>query len=97
MACNKLGVSIPELYQIDFISFKNNNPELIPLNPKVQRLRYNHLNKLREKTINKLIEERREIIKSNITEHISGSPSKQMNKSNYQGILVYYITRSISI
>jgi hypothetical protein len=50
-ACLKLGIDTKQLYYYDFITFKNNNPDIRTLAQDIQKLRWEHFNRLREQTV----------------------------------------------
>ena len=50
-ACRKCGVDPLNLYYVEQYVFKNNNPEMRALPKDIQRLRFDHFDKLREKNI----------------------------------------------
>lgn len=61
-ACRRLGIDIKELYFVDLHTFRNSNFELRHLAPECLKLRYDHFEKLRMKSIANAKEERKKII-----------------------------------
>jgi len=55
-ACNKLGIDTKDLFFIDFNQYKLTNPEIFVLDKEIQKIRWNHMNQLKEKYIKNIID-----------------------------------------
>ncbi len=55
-ACNRLGLDPKDLFFVDFNQYKSSNPEIFALDKEIQKIRWNHLNQLKEKYIGNIIE-----------------------------------------
>ena len=53
-----MGVNPKELFYVDYNTFKNSNPEVRLLNKELQKMRFEHYEKLRLSTISLVKEER---------------------------------------
>ena len=54
-ACVKLGLDPKDLFFVEFNEYKMSNPEIFALNKDIQKIRWNHMNQLKEKYISNLI------------------------------------------
>jgi hypothetical protein len=50
-ACVKLGLDPKDLYFVEFNNYRNSNPEIFGLDKEIQKIRWNHMNNLKEKYI----------------------------------------------
>lgn len=55
-ACNRLGIDPKDLFFIDFNQYKLTNPEIFVLDKEIQKIRWNHMNQLKDKYIKNIIE-----------------------------------------
>ena len=53
------SINTNELYYLSFKKYKNDNPDIFGLDPEIQNMRWNHINKNRRK----LVEEVKKVIK----------------------------------
>jgi len=54
-ACGRLGLDPKQLYFLDMNQFKASNPDIFALPKDIQKVRWDHSNKLREKYIESII------------------------------------------
>jgi len=54
-ACVNLGLDPLDLYYVEFNEYKSVNPELFALDKDIQKIRWNHMNQLKEKYIANII------------------------------------------
>lgn len=58
-----MGIDPKQLYYVDFATFKNSNAEIRILAPEIQKMRWDHFNKLREQNVFIVQEARRNLIR----------------------------------
>ena len=80
-----MGVDPKELFFVDYNNFKNSNPELHLLNKELQKMRFDHFEKLRLSTITKLKEERANLM----NEAVSGdSKFSYQSKTSSRNLII---------
>lgn len=86
-ACAKLGLDPKDLYFTEFNQFKKSNPEVFVLGKEIQKIRWNHLNQLKEKYIASIKQERKKIMENkniDAKKEVSENMDRRNSKENFK-------------
>ena len=84
------GILMQDLYFYNFYEYREMHPEIIPLSLEIQKSHFYHMQGIREDTLRKLIQERRDLIHKEETKQNNFS----MNRSNVKKEQLYQTSMS---
>ena len=90
-ACRRLGIIPKELYYIDRIQFKSENPSIISLPKEAQLLRWEHLEDTRLSHIDMIKNERDKIISDQIKDYSKDDGKKVKKIIFILSILLFFL------